>query len=151
MTMTTVLDSPRGRGVARCAAGIAVGCAVGHLVLLNAPEHGRTPAGLTAMLVLAVGCLVCARHLWVAPGVRAWLLLATMNAVMLAVMTPMSHQGYGHAAHHAYPGVAPAAHSSSSTLMAALTAFAVVQIVCAATMLAWYRRVVAARLIGRRS
>jgi hypothetical protein len=141
--MTTVLESRRGRVVARCASAVAVVCAAGHLALLVV--HGSVSATAVAMVALAAGCLVCARHLWVSPAVAPWLALATMNVLMLAVhsatMGPHLH-------HREYATALPTPHPDA--LMTVLTACAISQIVCAATVLVWYRRAAAAQVIGWR-
>jgi hypothetical protein len=155
-----VMSSSRGRAIARCAAGVALVCGLGHILLLLTHGYGHLGMATAAMTVLAAGCLVCARHLWVAPGVRPWLLLAAMNAVMLvlhsAAMTTSLNGSSGHAVHHGYSVVeqsgvlgAQAEHPHADLLVAVLTALAMVQIVCATVMLAWYRRVVAEHHFGR--
>ena len=108
------------------------------------------------MAALAGLCLVCARHLWVAPRVRSWLFLAAMNSMMLVfhgvVLTgPYSsaHLSHSHAGADAQAALAAAAlHPHSGPAMALLTSTAIIQIVCAAIMLAWHRRVWAAHYFG---
>ena len=155
-----VMSSSRGRAIARCAAWVALVCGLGHVLLLLTNDHGHLGKATAAMTVLAAGCLVCARHLWVAPGVMTWLLLATMNAVMLvlhsAAMTTSLNGSSGRAAHHGHSGAAqsavfaaPGEHTQASLFTAVLTVLAITQIACATMMLAWHRRVVAEYHFGR--
>jgi hypothetical protein len=103
----------------------AVCSAALHVSLLG---HFTNPAAATLMVVMAVGCLYCARDLWTRGTTRSWVLVALMNLAMIGIHLPMS-------AHHHGAGVALPAASAGTTAMTLATALAVVEAVIAAAVL----------------
>lgn len=67
----------------RVCATIAVSSAVLHALALG------SSAAFVGVLMI-VGCLSCAWHLWWHDSIRAWLTVALMNLAMIAVHLPMS-------------------------------------------------------------
>jgi len=111
--------STRAVALGRAAAVLAVGSAGVHLLLAASGELSAV-----AMAVMALACLPCAWHLWLAPSGQVWALTALVDAGMLAVHAPMVVGG-GH------DGMA---HGPSSTVVAGLV-LVTVQLVLAAVAL----------------
>ena len=78
------------------------------------------------MVVMAAGCLYCARELWTRGTLRSWTLVALMNLAMIALHLPM-------ASHHHAGGVTAA--PADSTAMTLATVLAVIEVVVAAAVL----------------
>ena len=76
---TAVAASVRAPGLGRVAAGLALGSAVVHLLLVDA-----TSLGALVMAGMALACLPCAAHLWRAPTGAVWGVVAAVDAAMLA-------------------------------------------------------------------
>ena len=100
---------------------LAAGSAALHAAMLG-HASGVVAAGLLAVMIGA--CLYCSVDLWRDGTVRAWVLVALMNLVMVALHLPSP----GH--HHAGPA-APA----SSSLMTAATLVALVEVAAATAVL----------------
>jgi hypothetical protein len=90
----TVAAVPTGYSLAlgRTTAVLAGASAVLHVLLVN-------PASLASLVsvVLALGCLPCARQLWRSPTGAAWATTAVLDATMLAVH--LTDQAGAHTAH----------------------------------------------------
>ncbi len=114
----------------RAAAGLAATAAALHGVLLG---HAGTPAAAVLIASMAVGCLYCARELWLSATTRAWCLVALMNLGMVAVHLPLS--GAHHATHPAVESVVP----QSSTMVLA-TALSMVEVAIAVAVLCYRTR-----------
>ncbi|OBF47671.1 hypothetical protein [Mycolicibacterium monacense] len=99
---------------------LAVASAGLHVTSLG---HAANPVAGILLLVMIGGCLYCAHDLWVAGTVRAWLVVALMNIVMIALHLP-----------------APAHHHGGSartvpTAMSVATVLAMVEVTVAAAVL----------------
>jgi len=93
-------------------------------------------AGLLAVMIIA--CLYCAAELWRDATVRAWLVVALMNLAMIALHLPAP--AHHHGAH--------AGSTTPSTLMAAATLVAFVEITAAAVALYVVSRARAVQISG---
>lgn len=94
-------------------------------------------AGLLATMIVA--CLYCARELWRDGTARAWVVVALMNIAMIALHLPAPAHRHG----------APNAEAPpSSTLLAAATLLALVEVVAATAALYTGSRVRALQLSG---
>ncbi|WP_337761925.1 hypothetical protein [Mycolicibacterium vanbaalenii] len=111
--------------VRRSAAVLAAGSAALHGASLG-PAVSPWVSALT--VVMLVGCLYCAYELWTRDTVRAWVLVAAMNLVMVGVHLPMS--GAHH--HGAAPGSLPVAATSPMHLASAV---ALIEVLLAGTVL----------------
>ena len=111
--------------VRRAAAVLAAGSAVLHGVSL-APAAAPWVTALTVMML--VGCLYCGYELWTRDTVRAWVLVAAMNLVMVGVHLPMA------GAHH--HGAVPGSLSDAATSpMHLASAVALVEVLLAGAVL----------------
>lgn len=111
--------------VRRAAAVLAAGSAVLHGVSL-APAAAPWVTALT--VVMLVGCLYCGYELWTRDTVRAWVLVAVMNLVMVGVHLPMA------GAHH--HGAVPGSLSDAATSpMQLASAVALVEVLLAGAVL----------------
>ncbi len=110
-------------------------CALG--AMCSAALHGLSLGHVTSapmavlMAAMTVGCLSCARDLWVDDTLRGWTLVAVMNLVMIAVHLPAS----GH--HH---GTTVSAAATQSTTMTLATAFAATEALVATAVLVFRTR-----------
>ncbi|KUI39431.1 hypothetical protein [Mycobacterium sp. GA-2829] len=84
--------------------------------------HAAHPAAAVVLVAMVGGCLYCARELWLAGTLRAWLTVALMNIAMIAVHLPAP------AHHHDDPVHAPPA-------LGVATVFAMVEVAAAAAVL----------------
>jgi hypothetical protein len=107
----------------RACAVLAAASAALHAVMLG---HVANAAMAVLIAAMIVACLYCARELWCDGTVRAWVVVALMNLAMIALHLPAP-------AHH--HGVAPAEAPAPSTLMAAATLVAFVEVLAAAAAL----------------
>ncbi|MFC0451808.1 hypothetical protein [Rhodococcus jostii] len=124
----------------RAAAALAVAAAGLHAASLG--EHAPSPMVGVVTVAMILGCLYCARHLWVRGSRRDWGLVAMMNVGMIAlhltVMTPGSGGGHhGHTMHAA--ASAPMTHAMSPAMSAALVT-AAIEAVIAVTVLFYTTR-----------
>lgn len=108
-------------------------CAV--LAACSAALHGvslisETSVAAVLTAAMLVGCLFCARDLWVRGTLRAWTTVALMNLAMIAVHLPMPA---GH--HHGAPG-----GTTHAEAMTAATWIALVEVTAAASVLFWRTR-----------
>lgn len=112
-------------------------CAVG--AMCSAALHGfslgqaANAAAAALMVAMIVGCLYCARDLWLHDGLQGWTLVAVMNLVMIAIHLPATS-----AHHHHGGGSAFAAAAPQSTAMTLATAFAASEAIVATAVL-FYR------------
>lgn len=113
----------------RAYALLAVCSAVLHGISLG---HVTNLAAMALMVAMLVGCLYCARDLWVHGTVRGWVLVALMNFAMIAIHLPAS------SAHHHGAGLAAATPMPESTVMTLASALAAVEVTVAAAVL-YYR------------
>ncbi|MFC9556583.1 hypothetical protein ACFTWF_37825 [Rhodococcus sp. NPDC056960] len=125
----------------RAAAGLAVAAAGLHAASLG--EHAPSPMVAVVTVAMILGCLYCARHLWMRGSRRDWGLVATMNVGMIAlhlsVTTPGSGGGHHGHAMHAAAASAPMTHAMSPAMSAAL-ATAAIEAVIAVTVLFYTTR-----------
>jgi hypothetical protein len=142
-----VLRSPTGRVLAGCAGAAAVICSLGHVYLLVFGGAAHGGMSMVVMIILSAVCLLCARHLWIHPDVRAWLVLGLMNVLMLMVHSvAMTSSGSGHSEHAAHAAMTPASlaqaqmHTHGQLPVTLLTVMAIGQIIVAMVMLSWARR-----------
>ena len=111
--------------VRRTAAVLAAGSAVLHGASLD-PAVSPWVTSLTVMMLL--GCLYCGYELWTRDTVRAWVLVAAMNLVMVGVHLPMA------GAHH--HGAVPGSLSDAATSpMHLASAVALVEVLLAGAVL----------------
>jgi len=105
----------------------------------SAVLHGFSLAGVTSlasgalMVVMIIGCLNCARRLWLRGTLRDWSLVAIMNLAMITLHLPAP----GH--HHGAVGTAVAV--PHSTVMTMATALAATEVVLAAAVVCHRTRV----------
>lgn len=93
--MTTVLVAPRPGLLGRGAAGLALGSAVVHVLLLDAGSLGSL-----VMVAMAAVCLPCAWHLWRSPSPSVWRLTALVDVLMLVLHAQMVGSSSGHGMAH---------------------------------------------------
>ncbi|WP_319458322.1 hypothetical protein [Mycobacterium sp. RTGN4] len=110
----------------RVYAASAVCSAVLHAISLG---HVSNVMAALLMMVMVIGCLYCARDIWLRGTLRAWVLVASMNLAMIAIHLPMSFT------HHHGGGIGAAAPMSDSTAMTLATALAVLEVTVAAVVL----------------
>lgn len=80
----------------RAGAALAVFSATLHAASLgHMARHGGALAA-ASMVVMIVGCLYCARHLWTRAAPADWAAVAVMSLVMIALHTPLSGGHRGH-------------------------------------------------------
>ncbi|MEE2033711.1 hypothetical protein [Rhodococcus chondri] len=156
--MSTALSSVARRTspwLRRPAAALAVVSAALHAVsLVGYAAYSPTISVMTVAMIL--GCLYCARHLWVRGSPWDWCLVAMMNVGMIALHLALMSPGSGGGHHgNVMQGAASASvsHPMSGPMAAAL-ATAALESVIAATMLFYETRHVATesrrpRLPGR--
>jgi hypothetical protein len=112
-------------------------CAMGAMcsAALHGVSLGRVTSAPAAVLMAAmiVGCLYCARDLWMDDTLRGWTLVAVMNLVMIGVHLPAS--GHHHGAGSAASAVAP-----ESTAMTLASAFAATEALVATAVLVYRTR-----------
>jgi hypothetical protein len=94
--------------------------------------HLTNVVALAVMVAMLVGCLFCARDLWLRGTVHGWLTVALMNFAMIAIHLPAS------AAHHHGSGLAVVSPVHESTVMDVATVLAAVEVTIAAVVL-YYR------------
>jgi hypothetical protein len=111
----------------RMCAVLAAGSAALHAVMLG---NAANPTAGVVMAAMIVGCLYCAYDLWLHGTLRGWCVVAQMNLAMIALHLPAP----GH--HHS--GTTATAVGDPSTIMAAATLVAAVE-VTAATVVLYYR------------
>jgi hypothetical protein len=118
----------------RACAVLALSSAALHAAMLSHAPNVVAGALLAAMIV---GCVYCARDLWVRGTLRAWCVVGLMNIAMIAVHMPMP------AHHHGM-------HSSAqqSTLMGVATAIAATEVAVAMAVLYYRTRSNAQYVIG---
>ena len=107
----------------RACASLAACSAVLHGLSL---VHATISATVVLTVAMLVGCLYCARDLWVRGTLRAWVLVALMNLAMIAIHVPASPGHHSHLHGGAVAAAAPAHHSTVMTLATALAALEVV-------------------------
>jgi hypothetical protein len=110
----------------RIYAASAVCSAVLHGISLG---HVSNAMAALLMMVMVIGCLYCARDIWLRGTVRAWVLVASMNLAMIAIHLPMSFT------HHHGGGIGAASPMPDSTAMTLATALAVLEVTVAAVVL----------------
>ncbi|MGY1748814.1 hypothetical protein [Modestobacter sp. SYSU DS0511] len=100
MTTAVVATRPRAVALGRVAAGLAVGSAAVHLLLVDGS------LGSLVMVLMAAACLPCAWHLWRSPTGSVWRFTALVDAAMLVLHAQMlgGSGGHQHAHHTAGPG-----------------------------------------------
>ncbi|WP_448453602.1 hypothetical protein [Mycolicibacterium phlei] len=118
----------------RLCAVLAAGSAGLHAAMLG---HAGGPVATGLLVAMIAACLYCARDLWRDDRVRSWVIVALMNLAMIALHLP----GPGHS-HGTTVGSQP------STLMAAATVVALIEVAAAAAVLYLRSRGQYARLIG---
>jgi hypothetical protein len=112
-------------------------CAVG--AMCSAVLHGlslghvTSPPAAVLMTTMILGCLFCARELWLTDTLQGWTLVALMNLVMIAIHLPMS-------GHHHGGGTTAAAMAPESTAMTLATGFAVTEALVATAVLVYRTR-----------
>jgi hypothetical protein len=121
----------------RIAAVLAAISAALHGVMLG---HSGNAASAALVAGMALGCLYCARELWLSGTTRAWTLVAVMNLAMVAVHLPVS--GAHHPTRATTEAVVP-----QSFLMTLAMGFSMVEVVIAVAVL-WYRSRGNARAVG---
>jgi hypothetical protein len=94
--------------------------------------HAANATATVVMAAMIVGCLYCARDLWISDALRGWTLVAVMNLVMIGIHLPAT------SAHHHGGGAAVAAMAPQSTAMTLATAFAAAESIVATAVL-FYR------------
>lgn len=110
--------------VRRTGAALAAASAVLHGASLGSM---MSPWVAAVMVVMIAGCLYCGYELLTRDTVRAWVLVAMMNLVMIGVHLPMAG-----AHHHGESPVLPATAAGSPMQLA--TAVAIVEVLFAATV-----------------
>jgi hypothetical protein len=110
-------------------------CGVG--AMCSAVLHGfsighANAAAAVLMVAMIVGCLYCARDLWLNDTLRGWTLVALMNLVMIAIHLPAT------SSHHHGSGSVVAGAAPLSTAMILATAFAATEAIVATAVL-FYR------------
>jgi hypothetical protein len=120
----------------RVYAASAVCSAVLHGISLG---HVGSAVAALLMMVMVIGCLYCARDIWLRGTVRAWVLVASMNLAMIAIHLPMSFT------HHHGGGIGAASPMPDSTAMTLATVLAVFEVSVAAVVL--YARTRAPQLV----
>jgi hypothetical protein len=103
----------------RCCALLAAASAGLHVLSLG---HAANPVAGVVLVLMIAGCLYCARDLWLAGSLRAWLVVALMNIAMIALHLPAP-------AHHHGPA------QSVPAAMGAATALAIVEVALAGAVL----------------
>src|SRR3954454_14823947 len=76
----------------RACAGLALGSAALHAVMLGHASN-VVAGGLLAAMIVA--CAYCARDLWMRGTLRAWCVVGLMNIAMIAVHLPMPAHHHG--------------------------------------------------------
>jgi hypothetical protein len=94
--------------------------------------HAANAAAAVLMAAMIVGCIYCARDLWISDALRGWTLVAVMNLVMIGIHLPAT------SVHHHGGGAAVAAMAPQSTAMTLATAFAAAEAIVATAVL-FYR------------
>jgi hypothetical protein len=107
----------------RACAALAAGSAGLHTVMLG---HAANLAMGALIATMIVGCLYCARDLWLRGTLRGWCVVALMNLAMIAVHLPAP----GH--HHTAEAVAV---GQQSTVMALATTLAAIEVAVATVVL----------------
>lgn len=115
----------------RACAALAACSAVLHGIAL---VHATNLAATALTVAMLVACLHCAHDLWVRGTLRGWIVVASMNLVMIAIHVPAPP------AHHYGAGVTAAA--PHSTVMTLATALAAVEIVVAAAVVCYRIRAI---------
>lgn len=110
----------------RVCAVLAAASAVLHGVMLS---HAANSAMAVLMVVMVVGCLYCARDLWLRGTLRTWCIVALMNLAMIALHLPAP-------VHHHVAGAATV--QQQSTILALATGLSLVEVGLAAAVL-WFR------------
>ena len=110
----------------RACAVLAAASAVLHAFMLT---HAVNTAMAVLMVAMVVGCLYCARDLWLRGTLRTWCVVALMNLAMIALHLPAP-------VHHHVAGAATA--QQQSTIMALATGLSLVEVGLAAGVL-WFR------------
>jgi uncharacterized membrane protein YjgN (DUF898 family) len=113
----------------RAGASLAVSSAVLHGVSLG---HGVNLVAEAVMVTMIAACLYCACDLWLHGTIRAWVLVAVMNLVMIGIHLPAM------SAHHHGARFTPIAPSHGATAMTLATGVAIVEVLLAAGVL-WSR------------
>lgn len=98
-TAVLTVSRPRALALGRVAAGLALASALVHLLLLDAGSLGSA-----VMVLMALGCLPCAWHLWRAPSAPVWRATALVDAAMLVLHLQMLGGSTAHAGMHHSPG-----------------------------------------------
>jgi hypothetical protein len=112
-----------------CAVG-AMCSAVLHGLSLG---HATSAAAAALMAAMILGCLYCARELWLTDTLRGWTLVALMNLVMIAIHLPMS-------GHHHGGATTAAAMVPGATAMTLATTFAATEALVATAVLVYRTR-----------
>jgi hypothetical protein len=110
----------------RACAVLAAGSAGLHAVMLG--DAANIAVGVV-MAGMIVGCLYCARDLWLRGTLGVWCVVALMNLAMIAIHVPLP-------AHHHVAGMVVAGHQPP--IMAAATVISLVEAAAAAAVL-YYR------------
>jgi hypothetical protein len=120
----------------RVCAALALGSATLHAAMLG---HASNVASAALLAAMVVGCVYCARDLWLRGTLRAWCVVGLMNIAMIAVHMPMP-------AHH--HGVNTRAMGEHSALMGWATAVASVEVLVAIAVVYYGTRRNAQLIIG---
>jgi len=112
--------------LARSAALASVGCGLLHGVLLAGSPVGPLAA---VHLVLVLGCLPCAVHLWRRPGPLAWCAHGAL-AVLMAVAHPLAVLSGPHA-HMVMPMTGPAAVAGTGAPLLAVLSLGIAAVAVA--------------------
>lgn len=106
----------------RIAAGLSLGCALGHGAVAWAGLRAGNLALVGVALGMAVLCLPCAARLWRGPTPGVWRMTAVMSGVMLGLHSSlMVLSGHDHSLHWPVLNVASAALLAIAALGAALS------------------------------
>ena len=129
------------RWLRRAAAALALISAGLHAASLGGHATSLTPRLVIAAMI--VGCLFCARHLWVRGSHRDWGLVAIMNVGMIAVHAMMMRPESVGTNHHEHPvtAVSVSMDHSMPPLMVTALVTAAVEAVLAVTVLFYQTRI----------
>jgi uncharacterized protein (DUF486 family) len=131
--MFTATSATLGR---RACAVLALSSAGLHAAMLG---HASNVISGGLLAVMIVGCVYCARDLWLRGTQRAWCVVGLMNIAMIAVHLPMP-------AHH--HGMHMGSMGQLSTLMGLATGVAAIEVLVAMAVLYYRTRRNAQLLIG---
>jgi hypothetical protein len=131
--MFTATSATLGR---RACAVLALSSAGLHAAMLG---HASNVISGGLLAVMIVGCVYCARDLWLRGTQRAWCVVGLMNIAMIAVHLPMPVH------HH---GMHMGSMGQQSTLMGLATGVAAIEVLVAMAVLYYRTRRNAQLLIG---